>query len=51
MPKAARAAFQGQTVCFTHMSLNALGLKQRGAEAPIIAQGLAANLMPHLIPT
>jgi len=48
MLKVALVAFQGEIVCFAHVLLNALDLKQRGAEARIIVEGLATKLLQDL---
>lgn len=48
MLKGALVAFQGEIVCFAHVLLNALDLKQRGAEARIIIEGLATKLLQDL---
>jgi hypothetical protein len=48
MLKVALVAFQGEIMCFAHVLLNALDLKQRGAEARIIVEGLATKLLQDL---
>jgi hypothetical protein len=48
MLKVALVAFQGEIVCFAHVLLNALDLKQRGAEARIIIEGQATQLLQDL---
>jgi hypothetical protein len=48
MLKVALVAFQGEIVCFAHVLLYALDLKQRGAEARIIVEGLATKLLQDL---
>jgi len=48
MLKVALVAFQGEIMCFAHVLLNALDLKQRGGEAIIIIEGLATKLLQDL---
>jgi hypothetical protein len=48
MLKVALVAFQGELMCFAHVLLNALDLKERGGEAKIIIEGLATKLLQDL---
>ena len=48
MLKVALVAFQGEVMCFAHVLLNALDLRDRGGEAKIIIEGLATKLLAEL---
>jgi hypothetical protein len=48
MLKVALVAFQGESMCFVHVLLNGLDLKNRGADAKIIIEGLATKLLGDL---
>jgi hypothetical protein len=48
MLKVALVAFQGEIMCFAHVLLNALDVKNRGGEARIIIEGLATKLLQDL---
>ncbi len=48
MKKVALFAFNGDPVCFVHVLLNALEMRQRGHEAKIVIEGAATALLPIL---
>lgn len=48
MSKVALVAFQGEAMCFIHVLLNALDMRQRGFTVKIIIEGLAVKLPPEL---
>jgi hypothetical protein len=48
MLKVALVAFQGEIMCFAHVLLNALDLRDRGGEAKIIIEGQATKLLKDL---
>jgi len=48
MPKTALFVFNGDSMCFIHVLLNALDLKEQGAEVKIIIEGAAVKLLPEL---
>jgi hypothetical protein len=48
MKKAALFVFNGDPMCFIHVLLNALDLKQKGWEAGIVIEGAATRLIPEL---
>jgi hypothetical protein len=48
MLKVALVAFQGELMCFAHVLLNALDLRDRGGEAIIIIEGQATKLLQDL---
>ncbi|NPU85812.1 MAG: cytoplasmic protein [Syntrophaceae bacterium] len=48
MKKIAIFAFQDDPMCFIHVLLNALDLKERGIEARVILEGKATALIPLL---
>jgi hypothetical protein len=48
MLKVALVAFQGEIMCFAHVLLNALDLRDRGGEAKIIIEGQATKLLQDL---
>ena len=48
MKKVALFAFNGDPMCFIHVLLNALDMKDRGYEAKIVIEGAATKLIPEL---
>ena len=48
MKKAALFVFNGDPMCFIHVLLNALDLKEKGYEARIVIEGAATGLIPEL---
>ena len=48
MKKIALFVFNGDPMCFIHVLLNALDMKERGYEAKIIIEGAATKLLPEL---
>ena len=48
MKKMALFVFNGDPVCFIHVLLNALDMKEKGYEAKIIIEGAATKLIPEL---
>lgn len=48
MDKAALFVFNGDPMCFVHVLLNALDMKERGITATIIIEGAATGLIPEL---
>ncbi len=48
MLKVALVAFQGETMCFVHVLLNSLDIKELGGEAKIIIEGQATKLLEDL---
>ena len=48
MKKTALFVFNGDPMCFIHVLLNALDMKQKGHEARIIIEGAAVKLVPEL---
>lgn len=48
MKKIALFAFQGDSMCFIHVLLNALDLKAKGHEIRIILEGSATKLLPEM---
>jgi hypothetical protein len=40
--------FNGDAMCFIHVLLNALDMKERGHEAGIVIEGAAVRLLPDL---
>jgi hypothetical protein len=51
MKKIALFAFNGEAMCFVHVLLNALSLKDNGYEVKIIIEGSAVKLVPELVKT
>lgn len=49
MKKIALFVFNGDPMCFIHVLLNALDMKEKGYEAKIIIEGSATKLIPELI--
>ncbi len=48
MKKAALFVFNGDPMCFIHVLLNALDMKERGYHAQIVVEGSATKLTPAL---
>ncbi|MFA4903265.1 MAG: hypothetical protein WC600_11050 [Desulfobaccales bacterium] len=48
MLKIALVAFQGEIICFAHVLLNALDLRDQAGEAKIIIEGQATKLLKDL---
>ena len=48
MQKSALFVFNGDPVCFVHVLLNALDMREQGFEARIIVEGSATRLIPQL---
>lgn len=48
MKKFALFVFNGDAMCFIHVLLNALDMKERGHEAGIVMEGAATRLLPEL---
>lgn len=48
MLKVALVAFQAEIMCFAHVLLNALDLKDRGGEVKIIIEGQSTKLLQDL---
>jgi hypothetical protein len=48
MAKVALFVFNGDPMCFVHVLLNALELKQKGEEPRIVVEGAATKLIPSL---
>ena len=46
-PKFALFAFNGDPMCFVHVILNALDLRERGNEVKVIVEGSATKLAPE----
>ena len=49
MKKFALFAFNGDPMCFVHVLLNALDMKDRGNQVKIIIEGASVKLLPELI--
>jgi hypothetical protein len=49
MQKSALVAFNGESMCFIHVLLNALDLKERGYETVIILEGAATKVILDLV--
>ena len=49
MKKFALFVFNGDPMCFVHVLLNALDMKDRGHEDKIIMEGASVKLIPELI--
>ena len=49
MKKLALFAFQGEPMCFMHVLLNALDLKEKGHEVRVVLEGSAVKLVPELM--
>ncbi len=48
MTKCALFVFNGDPVCFIHVLLNGLDMKEKGMDARIIVEGAATALLPKL---
>lgn len=48
MKKFALFVFNGDPMCFIHVLLNALDMKEKGFDGKIIIEGTATNLIPQL---
>ncbi len=48
MKKLALFAFNGDPMCFIHILLNALDMKEKGFDGKIIIEGSATKLIPEL---
>ena len=48
MKKMALFVFNGDPICFVHVLLNALDMKEKEYEAKIIIEGAATKLLPEL---
>ena len=48
MKKMALFAFNGEVMCFIHVLLNALDLKERGYEVTVVVEGAAVQVIPEL---
>ena len=48
MKKVALFVFNGDPMCFIHVLLNALDMKEKGYEAKIILEGESVKLIPEL---
>jgi len=48
MQKVALFVFNGDPMCFIHVLLNALDMKEKGAEPRIVVEGSATKLIPSL---
>jgi len=47
--KVALFAFNGESMCFVHVLLNALEMKTRGYDVKLIIEGSATGLIGHLV--
>jgi hypothetical protein len=48
MKKVALFAFNGEFMCFVHVLLNALDLKEKGDDVRIVVEGSATKLIPEM---
>ncbi|MFC1515894.1 cytoplasmic protein [Thermodesulfobacteriota bacterium] len=48
MKKIALFVFNGDPICFVHVLLNALDMKEKGYESRIVVEGAATKLIPEL---
>jgi len=48
MKKVALFAFNGELMCFVHVLLNALEMKDKGYEVKLVIEGSATKLVPEL---
>ena len=48
MQKVALFAFNGEAMCFIHVLLNGLEMRERGYEVKVIIEGAATKLIPEL---
>ncbi len=46
--KVALFAFNGELMCFIHVLLNALDMKEKGYEVKVVIEGSATKLIPEL---
>jgi hypothetical protein len=46
--KTALFAFNGESMCFVHVLLNALDMKEKGYEVKVVIEGAAVKLLPEL---
>lgn len=51
MKKNALFVFNGDPMCFIHVLLNALDMKERGDEPRIVLEGASTKLLPELVLT
>ena len=49
MTKVALFVFNGDPICFIHVLLNALDMKEKGNEVRVVIEGAATGLLPELI--
>ena len=49
MKKFALFVFNGDPMCFIHVLLNALDMKEKGYDGKIVIEGSAAKLLPELV--
>lgn len=49
MKKFAMFVFNGDSLCFVHVLLNALDMKAKGHEAKVILEGASVKLIPELV--
>ena len=48
MKKVVLFAFNGEPMCFVHVLLNALDMKEKGFEVRVVIEGAATKLIPDL---
>lgn len=48
MKKIALFAFNGELMCFVHVLLNALDMKERGYDVKVVIEGAATKLVPEI---
>ena len=48
MKKIVLVAFNGEFMCFVHVLLNALDMKERGYDVKIVIEGAATKVVPEL---
>ena len=48
MKKVVLFAFNGEAMCFVHVLLNALDMKEKGYEVKVVIEGSATKLIPFL---
>ena len=48
MKKIVLVAFNGEFMCFVHVPLNALDMKERGYDVKIVIEGAATKVIPEL---
>ncbi|MDR3603831.1 MAG: DsrE family protein [Syntrophaceae bacterium] len=49
MARVALVAFNGEQICFVHVLLNALDMKNKGFEVRVVIEGSATKLIPDLV--